>query len=164
MRCVSREVDALFNPFNLPDALASGDEQRFQFYYDEGKKTITHLRAMQGHSRYGVTQQTMGHKPLSYDQIPVYAYHGTKHCCVESIALQGIIPGGLAKGNTRPEAYYTSVSPWQNKQALIESRATGYRFHSEVAFTVRLQAFALAGAQVFKIDSGALLTQQTLTP
>ncbi len=47
---------------------------------------------------------------------------------------------------------------------MVANRVTGYRFHSEVVFTVRMQAFVLAGAQVFRTESGALLTQQILTP
>ncbi len=45
----------------------------------------------------------------------------------------------------------------------MANRVTGYRFHSEVVFTVRMQAFALAGAQVLRTESGALLTQHMLT-
>ncbi len=101
MRMLWREFDQSFDPFDLWYALASGDKPRLAAYFDGNKGHITYLRCIQGHSREGITQETLGQKQLSSTEVPEYAYHGTKAAVIESIALRGIIPGGLVQHQSR---------------------------------------------------------------
>ncbi len=118
-RMVWREQDQTFDPFWLMWAMTSGDKPRFAVYFDTQKDLVTHIRAVQGHSRDGITQASLGSKQLISTDLPQYAYHGTKEALVILIAEKGIVPGGLLKTGGRPEAYLTTTPPWQDIEAFL---------------------------------------------
>ncbi len=73
------------------------DKLRFAVYFDTQMDKVTHIRAVQGHSRDGITQAALGSKQMVSTDLPQYAYHGTREALVTLIAEKGIVPGGLLK-------------------------------------------------------------------
>ncbi|CAE7314010.1 TRPT1, partial [Symbiodinium sp. CCMP2592] len=135
------------------DVIHYNQKSRFEVCFQQG---IYLVRALQGHSISHIRDDLVL-TPLSVDQTPEYAAHGTFYDFYGSILQHGLMAGGRHGPTFRRHIQLVEWLPWQGA-------VSGMRSDCDIATWIRTREAAAAGVRFYRSANDVLRTETTLDP
>ena len=133
------------------DVIHHNQKSRFEVNFQRGHYQV---RALQGHSTSHVRDDLVL-TPLSIEDTPEYAAHGTYYDFYESILRHGLMAGGQQGPSFRRHVHLVEQLPW-------EGAISGMRSDCDLVIWIRTREAAASGVRFFRSANDVLLTETTI--